>query len=164
MSKQVIFRILTLPLWIVACVLAIQVACATGVTHPGRLSFETTQIDLEWEARAEFVATLNQDDRVPTLANISGLWSSGPNLVGFTVQLNQQADRGVTGSGYHWGCVGVYNTFTLTGTFIDGVLAVAMDDQPGRVRHFKCVDVDGVIRLREIVPDGEYAAELRTVG
>ena len=161
-SKGMIFRLLTIPLWIAAIASGLLAIGAIPIDWIGPPPPESHPFILEQQAKADFARKLDQDDRVPAPENVSGLWSSGPNLVGYTVQFDLTG-KNVVGRGYHWGCLGVSDNFKLTGTYDGDVLSFVTDEHPEITRKFKYIDVAGFPRLREIVGDGEYAEELRTM-
>lgn len=74
---------------------------------------------------------LAKDKRRPTKTNVSGVWCSSPNMVGYVVQLEQKGEL-ITGQGYHWGCLGTIGTFTVDGTYHDTTLSVRFDEPDGR--------------------------------
>ena len=134
----------------------------SGCVETVSMRSELFALDREQQqAKADFARKLQEDDRVPTQEDISGLWTSGPNLVGYTVQFDV-SETAVVGRGYHWGCLGLYDDFELAGTYDGNVLTFVTDEHPERTRRFKCRVVGGFPRLREIVGNGEYAEEPRT--
>ncbi|MEA3210597.1 MAG: hypothetical protein QOE70_3654 [Chthoniobacter sp.] len=69
------------------------------------------------------LTAISNDRRHPTKADVSGVWTSTPNLVGYVLQLEQRGDS-VTGRGYHWGCLGIYDFFQITGSNRAGLLSL----------------------------------------
>lgn len=67
---------------------------------------------------------MEKDKRRPSKADVSGNWSTGPNLVGIDFQLEQEGEK-VTGRGYNWGCLGIYSVEKMEGTYRDGKLTLA---------------------------------------
>ncbi len=79
------------------------------------------------------VTAIVSDKRHPTKANVSGVWTSGPNLVGYVIQLEQQGTS-VRGQGYYWGCTETIDVFDITGVYEDDVLTLTFD-VPSRKRE-----------------------------
>ncbi len=160
-SRETFFKILTIPLWIAALApfLLVIGGIAFEWIRPGPASHPFFR---EQQAKEEFADQLNQDDRVPTQKNISGLWTSGPNLTGYTVQFDLTG-KSVVGRGFHWGCMGIYEKFEVAGTYDGSILSFVSDEHPELTRSFKRSEVAGFPRFREVVADGKYAEELRTM-
>jgi hypothetical protein len=73
---------------------------------------------------AERLSHLFESDiREPTAENLSGIWTSGPNLGGFDIQLEQRGEK-IEGLGYNWGCMGLDSPFRVRGSYRTGVLSV----------------------------------------
>jgi hypothetical protein len=70
-----------------------------------------------------------RDNRRPTKADVSGVWTSGPNLVGYTVQLEQRG-QSINGQGFYWGCLGTYDTFRVSGSYRNDVLSLTFRVSP----------------------------------
>ena len=75
---------------------------------------------------------ISGDKRHPTKADVSGVWTSGPNLTGYTVQLEQEGGS-VTGQGYYWGCLGIYDHFRVTGSYKKEVLSLTFNGTERKV-------------------------------
>jgi hypothetical protein len=92
-----------------------------------------------------------QDRRRPTAKDLSGAWTSGPNLVGVIVQLEQKGSV-VRGKGCHRGCTpGYFAPFEIAGTYRDGVLRVTYTEaaeKPENVIYRVKAD-KGFLRLGE---------------
>jgi hypothetical protein len=69
------------------------------------------------------------DNRRPTRADVSGVWTSGPNLVGYTVQLEQRRES-INGQGFYWGCLGAYDSFSVSGSYRSNVLSLIFRVSP----------------------------------
>ncbi len=67
--------------------------------------------------------TIEKDGRHPSPTDLSGAWTSGPNLVGYTMQLEQRGET-VEGRGYYWGCLGMFNPFRVVGSSKSGTLSL----------------------------------------
>jgi len=72
---------------------------------------------------AEIAKAMLADAQHPTRYNISGVWTSGPDLTGVLVQLKQDGQK-VTGRGCNWGCLGDFDPYQITGTYKDGILSL----------------------------------------
>ncbi len=66
---------------------------------------------------------VERDNRRPTKANISGVWTSGPNFVGYTIQLEQRG-HSIAGKGFYWGCVGIHDVFRVSGSYQNNKLSL----------------------------------------
>ncbi|MDB6154716.1 MAG: hypothetical protein JWL90_3169 [Chthoniobacteraceae bacterium] len=92
--------------------------CQREAMRPELSAFDRDQLAAESLAQA-FVSDL----RIPSASNLSGVWTSGPNLGGYDIQLEQRADA-IDGRGYFWGCTGYSAPFTVNGAYKNGVLSL----------------------------------------
>lgn len=94
----------------------------------------------EATASVSVSAAIDSDHRRPTKSDLSGAWFSGPNLGGYTIQI-EQTGASILGQGYHWGCLGIYNSFKIRGTYRQSRLTLTFDESPDkqttRVFHYK---------------------------
>lgn len=104
---------------------------------------------LERESIEKMLRELESDPRKPTATDCSGVWSTGVNLVGYTVQLEQTGPQ-VSGHGYHWGCTGVYEPFEVSGNYDGNQLVLRTDGEPPSSSTFRWEEVDGLLRLRGV--------------
>ena len=89
------------------------------------MDFTNDESNAVIQALNDITDKLARDKRKPTARNLNGVWSSGMDLVGITMQLNQKGDV-VTGYGNQWGCAGTYGMFELRGTIRRGMLRMAL--------------------------------------
>jgi hypothetical protein len=103
---------------------------------PSRLVKEEQELQarvqtIQNSAEYRIPKAIGGDKRRPTKAKISGVWTSGPNLTGYTVQLEQRGDL-VEGRGYYWGCLGIYDIFNISGTYRGDTLSLTFDKVRGK--------------------------------
>lgn len=77
---------------------------------------------------------VKHDKRQPTRRDLSGIWFSPLNLVGYTLQLNQHGRR-ITGQGYYGGCMGIYDTFTIKGLYTPEALSLTLYVSSGKTER-----------------------------
>lgn len=65
------------------------------------------------------------DNRTPSAINLSGVWRTARPMSGYDIQLNQVGER-VEGNGYEWGCIGVFDPFTVEGHSKNGQLSLTV--------------------------------------
>ncbi len=75
------------------------------------------------------ITAIEKDNRHPSKSDISGAWCSGPDLSGYTIQLEQRG-QDVTGRGYYWGCLGTYDVFQVTGSYKSDRLRLTFTASP----------------------------------
>jgi hypothetical protein len=85
--------------------------------------------DLRDSPEHRITTAIARDNRQPTRADVSGVWTSGPSLAGYTVQLEQRG-QSVTGQGFYWGCLGTYDTFHVSGSYRNDVLSLTFRVSP----------------------------------
>lgn len=93
---------------------------------------ELRQIQASPELAA--IAALGNDHRRPSRADLSGVWASRPNLVGYVIQL-EQSGKFISGWGYHWGCMGDYDMFAVNGSYEGGKLSLTFQSPTAQSNH-----------------------------
>lgn len=88
------------------------------------------RFEREREEATRISEEIQKDKRRPTRENISGNWSTGPNLVGISFQLEQDGQK-ISGRGYGWGCLGVNSPFKIAGTYREGRLDITVTSPDG---------------------------------
>jgi hypothetical protein len=101
-----------------------------AITLSGCVTGKHYDADAEIEASNKFATATNNDKRRPTSENISGSWTTAPNTIGYTIRLEQTNER-ITGQGYHWGCLGYFSPFQISGTYKNGVASLRFKE-PGK--------------------------------
>ena len=117
----------------------------------------------EVRASPEFrmITSMRQDKRRPTRADISGVWTSGPNLSGYNMELEQRGET-VRGRGFQWGCGAMFDFFQVRGVYHGSILSLTLDyqseDMPNRTyrycrkgRRLRFADLHGK-REQRIIP------------
>ena len=147
-----LFRLATVPLWLGVVVTSVLLLAI----HPG-LPWGTSSEELPAYVDPEIVAGLRlaeeieRDVRIPKESDLGGVWGSGPNLVGFTIQLE---DRNTTlsGRGYYWGCLGVYDPISVQGSRSGDDISLTLTSEGRSTREFRLryVEVDGYPRLESV--------------
>ena len=97
------------------------------------------------------------DLREPAAENLSGIWTSGPNLGGFDLQLEQRGEK-IEGLGYNWGCMGLSSPFKVRGSYSGGVLSVRFFGQgvDSIRREYSPVAIRGGFTLAGQIGENEH--------
>jgi len=100
----------------------------------------------------QFRLKVQNDRRRPTRDDVGGVWDSDPNLIGYTMVLEQKG-KAVSGQGEFWGCTGVDDVFPITGTYADGILRLKFQrtEAPPSIHVFRFAPERG--RPRFLVTD-----------
>lgn len=91
------------------------------------------------------------------MADLSGVWKpSLPTLVGMTVQLDQEGNT-LTGRGYHWGCIGIYDLIDVEGTVgkSEVQLRFSSKQRPTELHRYHLYESAGHLTLQRIVESCE---------
>lgn len=106
----------------------------------------------ERAAAEQLERAFEADVRLPSRSNLSGVWRSGFAPSGYAVRLEQRGDA-VDGVGYWSGCTGFGETFTVNGSYRDGILALHFmfrDGSPVEPCDYNLVDALTGLSLRGI--------------
>jgi hypothetical protein len=131
-----------------------------AVNKPKRTKLTPEQIEEKEEQEAQkflreqaevvhLSKEMEKDKRRPSKADLSGNWSTGPNLVGITFQLEQDGEK-ITGRGYNWGCTGISSVIKMEGTYRGGKLTLATSWTNGEkyVYRMNYAEEDGYPRFQ----------------
>ncbi|RYD73318.1 MAG: hypothetical protein EOP84_21750 [Verrucomicrobiaceae bacterium] len=100
---------------------------------------EDSEVVQEESASERLALTFAADNRAPSAINLSGVWTTARPMSGYDIQLTHKGER-VEGKGYHWGCLGVLDPFTVEGSYKNGLLSLTVN-RSGQVPEYRTYEI-----------------------